>query len=587
MRYYGVCAVNPSHANLAGFSEIWLGDFEFYQPPGERPKPICLVATEFKTGVSYRQAEPFPRIPPFGQGADSLFVSYYAPAELECYLALGWRLPYNILDLFAEFRLYRSGLGSMCGFNLLGALAHFGVGGIGSVEKQSMQELAARGGPFTDSEMTALVNYCETDVVGLKRLLPAMAQQLDFPRCLIRGEYTKAVADIEFRGIPVDVTRFRALLDNWEQIKTRVIREVDANYGVFDGLTFKAARWESFLQKHNIPWPRLPSGSLALGDDTFKEMARAYPIVSPIREARRTLSQLRLNEFGIGSDGRHRCMLSPFASQTGRNQPSTSRFIFSSPKWLRNLIYPAEGRALAYIDYEQQEFGIAAALSGDEKMLLAYESGDPYLQFAIRVGGVPANATKQTHARERELFKACALGVQYGMQAESLALRINSSPAHGRQLVDLHRRTFPKYWAWSDNVQDSAMFSGKLTATFGWQVNVGPAPNPRSLRNFPLQANGAEMLRWACILCRERGVNVCAPVHDALLIESDADHINEAIITCQKAMADASAVVLAGFRLRTGSKIIARDNRFDEPKGNEMWTKICRALADCNEGKLS
>ena len=65
--------------------------------------------------------------------------------------------------------------------------------------------------------------------------------------------------------------------------------------------------------------------------------------------------------------------------------------------WVRGLIRPGPGTALAYVDYEQQEFGIAAALSGDPAMMDAYRSGDPYLAFARQAGAVPAEATKQTH----------------------------------------------------------------------------------------------------------------------------------------------------------------------------------------------
>src|SRR5438034_590329 len=104
-------------------------------------------------------------------------------------------------------------------------------------------------------------------------------------------------------------------------------------------------------------------------------------------------------------------MISPFGSKTGRNQPSTSRFIFGGPAWVRNLIIPLIGKSLAYIDYSQQEFGIAAALASDENMIRAYRTCDPYLQFAIMAGAVPPEATKENHARERELFKTCALGV--------------------------------------------------------------------------------------------------------------------------------------------------------------------------------
>ena len=35
--------------------------------------------------------------------------------------------------------------------------------------------------------------------------------------------------------------------------------------------------------------------------------------------------------------------------------------------------------------------------------------------------------------------------------------------------------------------------------------------NPRSIRNFPMQANGAEMLRIALMLALERGVKVLCP----------------------------------------------------------------------------
>ena len=66
---------------------------------------------------------------------------------------------------------------------------------------------------------------------------------------------------------------------------------------------------------------------------------------------------------------------------------------------MRGLIRPQPGKALAYIDYEQQVFGIAAALSGDDAMKSAYASGDPYLAFARYTGAAPADATKRAIAR--------------------------------------------------------------------------------------------------------------------------------------------------------------------------------------------
>ena len=144
-------------------------------------------------------------------------------------------------------------------------------------------------------------------------------------------------------------------------------------------------------------------------------MARIHPRVSELRELRHALSQLRLTDLAVGKDGRNRCLLSPFQSRTGRNQPSTSKFIFGSSVWLRGLIKPEPGRAVAYLDWSGQEYGEAAGFSGDEAMMADYQTGDPYLTFAKHLGVVPADATKKTHPEVREAFKvALGLGAMYG-----------------------------------------------------------------------------------------------------------------------------------------------------------------------------
>jgi DNA polymerase I-like protein with 3'-5' exonuclease and polymerase domains len=134
-------------------------------------------------------------------------------------------------------------------------------------------------------------------------------------------------------------------------------------------------------------------------------------------------------------------MLSAFRSKTGRNQPSNTRFIFGPSVWLRGLIKPPADHGLTYIDWKQQEFGIAAALSGDRLMMEAYRSGDPYLAFAKQAGAVPPDATKSSHKSERDLFKACVLAVQYGMGEDSLAQRIGKPPIVARQLLKQHHDT--------------------------------------------------------------------------------------------------------------------------------------------------
>ena len=301
-----------------------------------------------------------------------------------------------------------------------------------------------------------------------------------------------------------------------------------------------------------------------------------------INAASRTnaLGELRLENLAVGRDGRNRCMLSPFRSRTGRNQPSNAKFIFGPSVWLRSLIKPEPGTALAYVDWSQQEIGIAAALSGDDALQAAYLSSDPYLEFGKQAGELPADATKQSHASERERFKVCMLAVQYGMGAESLAQSLGQPEAYARELLRLHRRTYPKFWKWSQAAVDHAMLKGYLLTVFGWRVLAASDSNARSLCNFPMQANGAEMLRLACCLMTERGIRVCAPVHDAVLIEGPLDQIDDVVVQTQAAMAEASRHVLSDFELRTDAEVVKYPNRYMDARGQKMWETVCGIVAD-------
>ncbi len=724
--------------SLRHYREIWAVDFEFFAVPGERPAPLCVVARELRTGELVRVwlRDGAATTPPYRTGPDSLFIAFYASAELGCHLALDWPMPARVVDLYAEFRNLTSGLPTPFGHSLLGAMAYFGLDAIEANEKDAMRALAMRGGSYTDAERLDLLDYCQADVDALARLLPAMLSGIDLPRALLRGRYMTASARMEWAGIPIDAELLCRLRENWTRVKHRIIATVDANYGVFvpadrrpinpqstygaalletakewninphvldeavetvlreerdtlseiiearkaarkatgltprrlaswedagrdhatypaldttarelagmypalgigqgysmeDGydatdhgaglwdllrnedprikprhdpdllhraaemvhqagsqlrqfgpLTFSTARFAEYLTRAGIPWPRLDSGSLALDDDTMKEMARAYPdAIGPLRDVLRLhRGELKRIELTVGTDGRNRYMLSAFSSKTSRNQPSNTKCIFGPSAWLRSLIRPAVGRAIAYVDWSAQELAIAGALSGDRAMQDAYHSGDPYLWLAKKAGAVPADATKKTHPAERDQFKVVMLGVLYGLSEDGIARKLGVPPCRGRELLQMHRESFRGFWAWSDAVETQAMLTGKLCTVFGWCVHVGHEANPRSLRNFPMQGNGAEMLRLACCMATERGIHVCAPVHDALLVEGPAEDIEEIVKRTQAAMREAGEIVLDGFELRTDAKIVRYPDRMTDDRGRVFFERVLELL---------
>lgn len=323
------------------FDSIWCIDFEYSCSPGDQPLPICMVACEYKTGEVLRYwFDDMNTIPDnfIRFGVNDLLIAYYASQELRCYLALNLPLPHNVLDLYAEFKNITNGKWVPSGYGLLGALSYYGIDAIDVSERTSMRDLVIRGAPFTPAEREALMNYCESDVIALMNLLEVMMPNIKTQYALLRGSYMKAAARIENLGIPIDQASLDKLKTLWPSIKDELIREIDIPFEVYEGTSFRTERFANYLIRENIPWPRLPNGNLDLDDSTFRDMVRIYPHLSPLRELRNAISQMRLSNLAIGGDNRNRCMLSAFQSKTGRNQPSNSKFIFGPCVWLRGLI---------------------------------------------------------------------------------------------------------------------------------------------------------------------------------------------------------------------------------------------------------
>jgi DNA polymerase I len=482
---------------------------------------------------------------------------------------------------------------------LIGALEYFGLDSIGAVHKQNMIDLILRGPPWTEEEWQAILDYCAGDVYALERRLPVMLPHIDLPRALLRGRYMGNLAVVESHGVPIDVPLMSLTRKHWTDIQDELIAKIDADYGVYEGRSFREERFEAFLAHHNIPWPRHESGRLDLDDSkrhTFREMAKMYPIISPLRELRNALATMRLFEdLQIGEDGRNRAMMSAFRTKTSRNQPSNAEFIFGTATWIRGFIKPPPGHAIAYIDWSSQEVGIAAALSGDKNMMADFATGDPYLAFGIRAGLLPADITKvsaeESYPGVRDMLKQCVLGVQYGMGFETLAFRIGKSTITARQLIRAHEDRYPKFWRMADSAVACAMQGQSINTVFDWRVRAASDERWRSLMNFPMQANGAEMMRLACCMAVEAGIEVCAPVHDAFLICAPLDQIDVRVAEMKFIMEEASRIVLDGFTIKADCpefdkngkllefpQIVRYPNRYMIKRGVGMWKTVMEIL---------
>jgi hypothetical protein len=194
---------------LLPFDEIVLADFEFNGKEGNRPNVVCVAWRELRSGRrGHLWQDQLGAEPPYRIDDKTLFVAFYASAELTCHLVLGWQLPNNILDLYAEFRCLRNHTGDkQPPTGLLDAMDHCGLDCIDARTKEHWRDVVLRGEPWSAEEPPGILDYCESDVACLEKLLPAMPIP-NLGQSLLRGNYMRADAWMRHRGIPIDKPLF-------------------------------------------------------------------------------------------------------------------------------------------------------------------------------------------------------------------------------------------------------------------------------------------------------------------------------------------------------------------------------------------
>src|SRR5690242_16712162 len=243
------------------FTEIWSVDFEFQQPGdnSERPWPLCMVARELRSRRElrlWRDELLKLRTAPLDVGPRSLMVAYAAAAEAACFLALGWPLPQNVLDLYAEHLLDVNGLGFSPKLNsLMAVMERHRLPSMSAMRKEAMRAKIIHQTAWSADEAREILAYCADDVDAGERLLRAMAAKglIDWPRAIWRGNYMAATAHIAHHGIPVDADLYCQLVERWDSMQRTLIERVDANYGIFVGDSFNRKKFAAYLARNGIP----------------------------------------------------------------------------------------------------------------------------------------------------------------------------------------------------------------------------------------------------------------------------------------------------------------------------------------------
>jgi DNA polymerase family A len=576
-------------------------EFDAKKGQGERPGfPHCICAIEvFPNGheIEHRLAAPYPERPPWDRGDPYVTIGFALGAEAGSMTHVNWTLPSPAIDLYAEYmvlhnsEMCRGDDGKKPGPSLIQACRRYGVPTMDAAYKDRMRELAYTKANLNEEEIAALQSYClDDDCRSGLRLFRAMRPNLDLARAPIRGAFTMQLEKMRWRGMPIDVPLYRRAERNAPAIAVKMRRELNRKLSaeIYYSGVFKRAAMFRLMQQRGIPIPIDPkTGKWSCSTRLLKPMIETYPEMKIFYEDKRMLDAFTRLGLEIGTDDRHRTWANPFGTKTGRNNPST-KALWGLPHTMRSFLrVTTPGMAIAQVDVGNEEIGIAAALSGDPTLIADYLSGDPYQQFAAAALGI-TNPT----ALQRQVYKACVLGRIYGMGAGTLARNLGISRGQAQHILDQMRTRYPVLNAWLERILIKAAHLIPITCTLGWSLTASGHPGEeRTFLNFPMQANGAELMRL--VFARAGDLPIIGCAHDSFILEDRADRIEQTVWRMQEIVRAASRDLLGGFELRADCKqedITLYPNRFIDKReredGMRHWNWLMRLIEEAeNDGR--
>jgi hypothetical protein len=452
------------------FTQTIVADFEYEIEDGGLPNPLCMVAyvldehlRHVRTIRMWREELLVSKHPPFDIGPDTLFVAYSAWAEMTCFKVLGWQFPVHIFDLHTA---YLAASNVLLPYNpdevrkkprkrLSDACRAYGIEGWELIDKEEISKDIGAGN-WHKYGKEAVLDYCEEDVKKSAELVRAQLRgrlnlpPADVPHTLFWSNYSaKAVALIQARAIPWDMPVWNFVQENKTAVIGELLRQFDPSYGSDDPIytsdgEWSYARFERWLPRAGIlAWPRLDSGALDISSDAFRLMYH-HPGIEGLHALRDSIGFIAKARLPIGSDGRNRPSLFPFATVTGRNAHAKSPF--NAHAGMRSFIVFPPDRIGVYLDWRSQEVGIAASMSGDPVLMAAYRGGDVYHALA-RTCGFSSDPDpehwKKNNPNMRQRMKTLQLGINYGMGVQSLARGLDRHPLIASGIIEQHRRAHP------------------------------------------------------------------------------------------------------------------------------------------------
>ncbi|HET9721457.1 MAG TPA: DNA polymerase I, partial [Candidatus Saccharimonadales bacterium] len=196
---------------------------------------------------------------------------------------------------------------------------------------------------------------------------------------------------------------------------------------------------------------------------------------------------------------------------------------------IRTAFVAERGKALISADYSQFELRIAAALSGDENMIDAFNrDADIHVETAAQIYGIPADKVTKN---QRSSVKEVNFGIMYGLGPHALSQSTGMSFGDARDFITRYFEIRPKLKEFIATTRRQAEKDGYVETILGRRR---PTPDVHSSNfvvreaayraaiNHPMQGSAADIMKIAMNNVAARLDNDCKmllQIHDSLILE--------------------------------------------------------------------
>ena len=321
---------------------------------------------------------------------------------------------------------------------------------------------------------------------------------------------------------------------------------------------------------------------MACGKETLLKLSQKYKWVARYLEYKKNLKLLNTYVIGIQDKMQYNIIRPNFlqhGTTSGRYSCKNPNFqnLPREDKRVKSCIVARKGKVFVGADYSQLEPRVFASLSGDERLIDCFKTGqDFYSVIGANVFGKPEaslykndeDSFAKLYPEERQISKTIALAATYGANANRLSALTKQSVDDTRMILEAYFNDFP-------SVKNMVLESHKMAKSNGCVSNLygrprrmpeamniddfyGDAPTetlPYEYRNLlnlsvnhRIQSSAASIMNRAAIaFCRKKHekavsdtrwseVSVLMQVHDELVIEGPEALKDEMVNLLKEAM---------------------------------------------------